>query len=320
MIACSLDSLAAHEPLPGTAPYATAWIVIEQPGPWGRDALVNSHLDPDVARHLSANAGTGVNVLLARHRDRPERSGLQSRHVWLARTYPGASVLRHAVLDRLDEIVGWDLASIGEGVLPAFGSVSRSPMLFVCTNSGRDLCCATSGRALVSSLMDRLPSATRAEVWECSHIGGHRFAPVSLSLPLGVVHGRLDTDSAVDVHLRARDGQAVVDHLRGRSSLAPALQAAAIEVQRRYGVVVIDDLDVLVVRDGAARPVLPVGAAAIAEQRSVEVEVRHTDGRAWRASLIARALDRPRLESCGKEAVPGLAWTCLRLDDAPAWR
>jgi hypothetical protein len=317
---CSQDSLAAHEPLPGTAPYATAWIVIEQPGPWGREALVESHLDRDVARHLSQSAGTGVGVLLARHPDRPERSRIEGRNVWLARTYPGAAVLRHALLDRLDQICDWDLAAIGAGVLPPLGSVSRSPMLFICTHSGRDLCCATSGRALMSNLMERLPAESRNDVWECSHIGGHRFAPVSLSLPMGTVHGRLDLDSVLGIRLRARDGQVIVDRLRGRSSLLPPLQVAAIEVQRRHGVDSIDDLDVLLVRDGVVRAVQPAAAAPLAATRSIEAEVRHSDGRAWRATLIARTLERDRLESCGKDPVPGIAWSCVRLDDAPAWR
>jgi hypothetical protein len=317
---CSQDARAAHEPLPGTAPYATAWIVVEQPGAWGRDALNDSNLDPTVARHLVTAKGTGVSVILARHPDRPPRADLKGRHVWLARSYAGATLLRHAVVDSLDQLLDWDFTAIGSGQLPAFGSVRPAPMMFVCTNSGRDLCCATAGRALVGSLMNQLPVDARTDVWECSHIGGHRFAPVALSLPTGVVHGRLDLDTAMAVRRRARDGRTVLEKARGRSSLPQPLQVAVIEVQRRFDVEEIDDLDALVVRGVAARPTTPASVAALSAERSVEVEVRHADGRAWGATVLARALDRDRLESCGKEPVPGMTWSCVRLDTAPNWR
>ena len=42
MTVCSLESRAAAEPLSGTAPYARAWIIIESPGPWGREAVADS--------------------------------------------------------------------------------------------------------------------------------------------------------------------------------------------------------------------------------------------------------------------------------------
>jgi hypothetical protein len=317
---CSIDAIAAHEPLPGTSPYATAWIVIEQPGPWGRDALAESHLDDDVARHLSPHAGTGVGVLLARHPDRPERAGLRDRHVWLARSSPGASTLQHAVLHSIKEIAKWDLTAIGAGELPALGSVSARPMMFVCTHSGRDLCCATGGRALITTLMQHLPPGERERVWECSHIGGHRFAPVSLSLPSGAVHGRLDATSAIAVLKAADHGRTVTEHLRGRSSHAQPLQVAAIAVQRRFHVDALDELDVLVVRDEITHPIGPAEVARLSELRTVDAEVRHADGRSWRANVVARPLERDRLESCGKQPVPGIAWSCTRLEAGPDWR
>lgn len=320
MTTCSADALAAHEPLAGTAPHVTAWIIIEQPGAWGRDALADSRLDPDVAAHLATAKGTGVSVLLARHPDRGERSAATGRNVWLARCYAGATVLRHEVVDSLAPLLMWDLPAIGAGRLPPFGTVAVDPMLFVCTNSGRDLCCATLGRALVTAMMEGLSSAARGDVWECSHIGGHRFAPVSLTLPSGVVHGRLDVDSALAVRYRAATGAVVTGHARGRSCLPAPLQVADLETQTRYGVEDAGQLDVLVVRDGVAIPVSPALGLVIGEESTVDVEVRHADGRAWRGSVVSSALERARLESCGKEPVAASTWSCAGLEPMEPWR
>jgi hypothetical protein len=315
---CSVDALDAHEPLAGTAPYATAWIVIEQPGPWGRDALTDSRLDARIAQHLGEHKGTGVSVLLARHADRPERAPSASRHVWVARSMPGGLLMRHAEVDSLEALLDWDLATIGQGSLPPFGSIVSRPVQFICTHSGRDRCCAVHGRALVQQVMAGLDAEARLDVWECSHIGGHRFAPVCLTLPLGTVHGRLDLASALAVHRLAPSGGVVLDRLRGRSSLLPPSQVAAIEVQANYAVESIDALDVLRVSGGVARsgrpPLsMPTGI------RSADLEVRHVDGRAWRATVVARDLERDRMESCGKPAVPGVAWSCVSLAPTDAW-
>ena len=40
----------------GTATQARFWVAVEQSGPWGRDALTESHLDPDLGARLGAAA------------------------------------------------------------------------------------------------------------------------------------------------------------------------------------------------------------------------------------------------------------------------
>ncbi len=57
---CSAFSVRLGEPLAGTAPVTTAWLAIEQPGPWGARALTQSHLDAELGAELSRRAeGTG---------------------------------------------------------------------------------------------------------------------------------------------------------------------------------------------------------------------------------------------------------------------
>ena len=70
----------------------------------------------------------------------------------------------------------------------------------------------------------------------CSHVGGHRFAPVMLTLPTGVVHGRVGTQAAGDVIRLADDGEVLVSAFRGRTGLLAPHQVAAIEVRERFGI------------------------------------------------------------------------------------
>ena len=60
-------------------------------------------------------------------------------------------------------------ASIGIVPSPA---LEPEPMLLVCTHGVHDTCCAVRGRPVAAALARRWPEAT----WECSHVGGDRFA------------------------------------------------------------------------------------------------------------------------------------------------
>ena len=316
MTVCSEESLAADEPLSGTAPFARAWIVIESPGTWGRDAVADGGL-PDAVRETMMGAkAAGVTVLLARHPDRLERDRHSDRHVWVARSAAGGMLLRHAVLDDLAPLADWDLAAIAAGSLPAVGAVTREPLLLVCTHGKRDRCCAVNGRALLASLLDTAAPRQRGRIWECSHIGGHRFAPVTLTLPSGAVHGRLRADQASDLLMRLDEDRVLIDHLRGRSGFLAPCQAAAGAVRRETGIDGVDDLDVLRVVDGRAVP----ASDGIVEVNTASTEVRHRDGRAWQVTVDRVPLDRSRAESCGAEPSAVAAWVARAVVPAPAWQ
>lgn len=73
---CSAEALSVGERLAGSAPEASSWIVVEQPDPWGRQALLDSHLEPGArsAAHRPVRGHRGHRPPLARHPDRPGAS------------------------------------------------------------------------------------------------------------------------------------------------------------------------------------------------------------------------------------------------------
>jgi (2Fe-2S) ferredoxin len=85
-----------------------------------------------------------------------------------------------------------------------------------------DTCCALRGRPVAASLAKHWPDA----VWECSHIGGDRFAPNVVVLPDGFYYGNLDPDSAIDVVGQHLAGTVPSTHLRGMARYSPPVQAA----------------------------------------------------------------------------------------------
>ncbi|MFL6178409.1 MAG: sucrase ferredoxin [Actinomycetes bacterium] len=277
-LTCSAQRLALGEPLAGSAPHARLWVMLEQPGPWGRDAVRESHLDASVAEALAAlPGGRAVRVGLIRAVGEHADVSPRPRTLLVARTDADASWIAARQVDDLKALpaqldVDAMLASASApGDLPGVRLPTPTRALLVCTNAKRDQCCAVFGRPLAAYLAERASAGDAVQVWETSHTSGHRFAPTYLSLPDGYLFGGPDAEHAT------------VDSCRGRSSLEPTAQVAELAVLRESGastprpleVSPIDDLSYLV-RD---------------------------NGEVFTVSLkLTTAPDRP--ESCGKAAVP----------------
>ena len=80
------------------------------------------------------------------------------------------------------------------------------------------------------------------QVYECSHLGGHRFAANVLVLPDGLCFGRLDARSAPALAEELDAGRLPLEHLRGRTAFEPEQQAAEILVRRELGLEGLADL------------------------------------------------------------------------------
>jgi hypothetical protein len=123
-----------------------------------------------------------------------------------------------------------DLAEIAKALsLP--GALGSPPVILVCTHGQHDQCCAVWGRPVGRALSERWPEL----VWECSHVGGDRFAANIVVAPDGVYYGNLDVDSSVatiEEHLADRIR---AEHLRGYTDLVPAQQTAVAATLRRFG-------------------------------------------------------------------------------------
>jgi hypothetical protein len=293
---CSDAGRELFEPLAGTAPVAAWWLVVEQPGPWGAKALTQSHLDPSLGAALDAAAGEhgGRVALVRRPRRHPDTHDPASHRVWLAGTRPGATFLLGGWLPDVSVLLALDWAALRSGDPDAAGALElrpeAEPLLLVCTNGRRDLCCAAKGRQLVADLRDDVAG----RVWETTHLGGHRFAPTAVLLPHGVVYGRLDDKQALLLVESAREGRFLDDGYRGRSTFDRPGQSAEAAVRRLLGDTGLDDLT--------------VSAVVTTTERAWDAVVDTRVGRGWSVAVRAEAQQPPRPESCGRPAVTPIAY------------
>jgi hypothetical protein len=102
------------------------------------------------------------------------------------------------------------------------GTVSTEAVYLVCTHGRHDACCAVRGRPVAAALASAYPERT----WECSHIGGDRFAANVVVLPHGLFYGHVSPTRVVELAKRYDEGLVVPDLLRGSGAFTPPVQAA----------------------------------------------------------------------------------------------
>src|SRR5262245_13865966 len=177
------------------------WVALEQPGPWGRDAAAQSHLESEIGSALAANAkAAGARFVLIRgvgqHADDHH---VHERIVLVSCCVPGREWLLSGTITDPKDLLALDTSALVEGdidgvraSLPTLTEATQ-PVFLVCTNGRRDVCCAVRGRPVAREAAHLRPG----QVWETSHTGGHRFAPTGVLLPYGLTLARLTADDVV---------------------------------------------------------------------------------------------------------------------------
>ncbi|MFG1906859.1 sucrase ferredoxin [Kribbella sp. NPDC048928] len=155
----------------------------------------------------------GIRPVLIRRYGRVDRT--RPRHWGMVDCRPGREVVRWGQLPTdehlLDVLAGKD-----------HGTVSGEPVYLVCTHGRHDACCAVRGRPVAAALASAHPERT----WECSHIGGDRFAANVVVLPHGLFYGHVPPTRALELARQYDQGVVVPDLLRGSGAFVPPVQAA----------------------------------------------------------------------------------------------
>lgn len=322
---CSVAARSLGEPVDATAPHAVSWLAVVVPGSW--PAKATARLPQDLQRALAA--APTVRPLLVR----PVGRRQPGAGLLLAGTRPGLAWLREVDAERTPGVLAElaadtspALAALAQGRDPGLGRRSGRPAVLVCTNGARDACCAREGRPAAALLHRRLATpegrvgpgrrlleqglfARRpagADVWEASHLGGHRFAPTAVVLPHGVLLGGLgpDPEPLADAVEGVLAGRTVLEGYRGRSTWPTHEQAAETAVRRHLAVVGVNAGPDDVVVDGSA----PVDAVQGRAGGSWRVLVRHSGGRTFRVLVHRSVMEPGRPASCGATVTPVVLW------------
>ncbi len=295
---CSEQSLAAREPIHGTAlAEVEVWLLLEVGAKWEAD-IADTPL-PAEARAWLDKLGTELpkSRLLFIRRDRPSRN----LSFYVAVTAPQRAVYRFFAMT-YQELAALDVAAVVRGgaeAAEAAGGEKTRALYLVCTHGKRDACCARKGVTLYKALEQ---VDLDGELWQSSHQGGHRFAANLLYLPYGVHYGRLDTADVKGLLAAHRAGRIFdLERYRGLAQLSLPHQATEAWLREQIDEMRLDGLERL--DHGEVEP--PPGAAPEAPADDDEdlyfAAFRTRDGSEHRVVVAEREGKQKRLASCGAD-------------------
>jgi hypothetical protein len=208
-----------------SAPEASrAWLLIEHPGPWPHEAA-DAVLPPPLRTVVSSAVDAGVRVQMIR---RPGSRGAGDRVLagWTAGSAPW---LRRGSLS--GGLEGLDLADLAAGRPVSFGTPVPEPVFLVCGHAQRNACCARFGGPLAQALAARYPG----QVFQTTHVGGHRFAANLVILPHGLYYGPVGLAEATAAIAAYQHGAVTAARYRGRAGQPRPTQEAEHEALTRAG-------------------------------------------------------------------------------------
>ncbi|HEX9377307.1 MAG TPA: sucrase ferredoxin [Actinomycetota bacterium] len=280
-----------------TASTVVRWLLVEQPGPWGADAVPQSRLPHVVSATLVERAvAHRVRVVLIRRPGRHVPDGIQ---VYAAHAGADRPWLEHVHLPEAGALLELDLSRLARGEPLGAGTLQTEPVHLVCTNGRHDTCCSERARPVAAALRHRFGD----RAWEVSHIGGDRFAPTVVCLPAGVYLGRVDPEVAVGVVERFEDGRLDLARYRGRCAYDFPTQAAEFFLRERLGLDGLADLR-LVDRRRPRRGLVTARFEAGTATHTVTVAVERAAGERPLTCRVDAAVRPPAYRLVSMEEVP----------------
>ncbi len=228
-IFCSELSRNRGEHIFGTAPRADTWVLIEHPGSWSEKGFPDDRLELPIRKYIHALARSlRAKKLMIRHRRRGD-----SLRMFLVRSseqHPSVSMIEFGAYDDLLRLAPEDVVSHARPY--------DRPLFLVCTHGKHDKCCAKFGFGVYCAIHDATPENT----WECSHVGGDRFAANLVCFPEGIYYGHASKDAAAEIAAEHIAGRIFLDSYRGRCCYERPAQIAEYLIRRETGLTGIYDL------------------------------------------------------------------------------
>lgn len=301
---CSALSRSRNEPLAGTVKPTGVYFLIEtnatEYGGWGHEVVKQASKSGEFApyiNHLYGVKHTKTKVLFIR---RPQSD---ETNFYVAICNQDEPKIYHAMLDGYSDLLNVDIASITADATPTIAGRAMtkvSELYAICTNGKHDVCCSTYGVPLYNTFLQH---ADVDQVWQVTHIGGHRMAATMICFPQGIVYGHLDPFNAEEIVMNHRAGYMLNHKYRGRSTYSNhtldvdtvrAVQYAEYSLRDQHKKYAINDLRLV--------------SAELMANNTWRVSFAGQSGETYQA-VIEMGMSEAIISSCGAEPEPQPIYT-----------
>jgi len=224
---CSVLSRNSAEPLAGTAPFARHFVFITWPKKyWQYEALEAKGGFPQglkkwMKEQSEVNGKISIRLV--------SRAGLGQDKVEIY-IYPEKYCYSNVLPSQIPAVLE---SYFRDGITAAFSPAPiEGEQIFICTHGRHDKCCAKFGQELADKMRYHVSrQKTAVEVWDSSHLGGHRFAATMIDFPAGRAYGHLSADELPNYLASRKAAQVYGRAYRGSVFLSGLEQVAEAHVQ-----------------------------------------------------------------------------------------
>ena len=230
---CSRLSQQNREQIFGTVPLIAKWFLLEYPGAWKARAIEKSSLGDPVKEHLTHYAAAVPNSrqILIRQSHKQPKGPIRCFAVDCREEGARTSFFE---LASYDELADSDLDAL-EGRLAA--RHVDEPLFLICTHGTHDKCCAKFGLPVYRALREQAGD----QAWQCTHIGGDRFAANLVCFPHGIYYGHVTPDEVAPIVEAYRRKEIFVKNYRGRCCYPRVAQIGEYFIRLESGIAKIED-------------------------------------------------------------------------------
>ncbi len=241
---CSLYSQAnGEDPIGSATPFAYC-LIVEVPTPWNRDVWQTSPFTRQI-KQIAGVMPDRTPIRLLAMQPEPDRSRPGETRVFFYRRPEAADgpPLFAAYHKQEYAVPTPDLPDLLQALVSGATPAGISPDavadrdLFLCTHNARDVCCGQFGRDLLPLLRRQCEAqgTPATQVWQVSHLGGHRLAPTLMDMPTGQAFGHLKPELVEPLLTRSGALDDLLACYRGWSGMTKYAQIAEREVWRTKG-------------------------------------------------------------------------------------
>ena len=224
---CSVLSRNSAEPLAGSAPFARHFVFITWPKKyWQYEALEAKGGFPQglkkwMKEQSEVNGKISIRLV--------SRAGLGQDKVEIY-IYPEKYCYSNVLPSQIPAVLE---SYFRDGITAAFSPAPiEGEQIFICTHGRHDKCCAKFGQELADKMRYHVSrQKTAVEVWDSSHLGGHRFAATMIDFPTGRAYGHLSADELPNYLASRKAAQVYGRAYRGSVFLSGLEQVAEAHVQ-----------------------------------------------------------------------------------------
>ena len=224
---CSVLTKQSGEPLAGTATFAKHFVFISWPKKyWQYEALEAKGGFPQGLKKWmkeQSKVNGKISIRLA------SRAGLTDDKVDIF-IYPEKCCYSNVFPHEIPAVLE---SHFQDGKTSSSSAVKiEQEQIFICTHGRHDKCCAKFGQELADKMRYHVSrQKTAVDVWESSHLGGHRFAPTMIDFPAGRAYGQLSPDEITKFLECRKVGQVYGSAYRGSVFLSDLEQVAEAHIQ-----------------------------------------------------------------------------------------